>query len=336
MKPRTFSATTAGRQPVGVHLVRVAGEDAVGPDGRAPLDRDPPAREHLLGQRPDVRVAQVEPVAGGVEGEAVPDVGPAQAPRAGLALQQAVAPAEGQGRGDAGEARSQDEDVAVWWRLVHGRRYDSRFLASMQAAPAPARGVRGLPRPMRITCPQCQAGYDVDPEKIPAERAARALPAVRPGLLGAGGASPPPTTMSGQPAGRPARSRPWRAPAAPPARRAGMTMVGMAPPPPRRPSIQSGRPRSPARQGAPAGAAEPARGGALPPAGGARAGRRAGRAPVRRGAARGLHQPDRSHPAARHPRAAETSPTWPPPEEPWSMPGVETLVPSRLGPASPT
>ena len=80
-----------------------------------------------MGQRPDVGVAEVEPVAGGVVGEAVPDVGPAQATRAGLALDQAVAPAERQGRGDPREARSQDEHVAVWWRLVHGRRYDSRF-----------------------------------------------------------------------------------------------------------------------------------------------------------------------------------------------------------------
>jgi hypothetical protein len=65
------------RQTVRVHLVRVAGEDAVGPDSGAPFHRHPPTREQILGKGPDGRVAQVQPVAGGVEGKALPDVGSA-------------------------------------------------------------------------------------------------------------------------------------------------------------------------------------------------------------------------------------------------------------------
>jgi hypothetical protein len=84
------------RQTVRVHLVRVAGEDAVGPDGGAPLHRDPPSGEKILGERPDGRVAEVEPVAGGVEGKTIPDVGSAQPSRPGLALQEAIAPLQGQ------------------------------------------------------------------------------------------------------------------------------------------------------------------------------------------------------------------------------------------------
>jgi len=114
-----------GRESVGVHLVRVAGEDAVREDRGAAVDLDPAAREHLVGEHADPRVAQVEPVSGGVEGEAVAHVGAAEPARARLPLEQAIPPVERKRRGDSCQPGAQDEDVAVWWRSVHGRRYDS-------------------------------------------------------------------------------------------------------------------------------------------------------------------------------------------------------------------
>ena len=62
----------------------------------------------------------------GFEAEAVPVVGAAQPAGAVLPLDQAISPAEFEGGGDPGQPGAHHEDVAVWWRRVHGRRYDSR------------------------------------------------------------------------------------------------------------------------------------------------------------------------------------------------------------------
>ena len=116
---------------------------------------------------------------------------------------------------------------------------------------------------MRITCPQCQAGYDVDPEKIPADGLRVRCPQCD-RVFSVRVAQSTSTTMSGQPpVAGPVPTMVGRA--APSGRRPGMTMVGMAPPPPPAASIQSDDPRAAARQGAPtAGAA--AAGRALPAA----------------------------------------------------------------------
>ncbi len=82
---------------------------------------------------------------------------------------------------------------------------------------------------MRITCPQCQAGYDVDPEKIPAGGLRVRCPQCD-RVFSVKVAQSTSTTMSGQPAAE--GPLPTMVGAPRPPVPAGMTMVGMAPPPP--------------------------------------------------------------------------------------------------------
>src|SRR5512137_1531277 len=86
---------------------------------------------------------------------------------------------------------------------------------------------------MRITCPQCQAGYDVDPEKIPAAGLRVRCPQCERVFSVRMAAHA--TTLSGQPsAPGPVPTMPGVPPPAPGGAsgpRAGMTMVGMVPPP---------------------------------------------------------------------------------------------------------
>ena len=156
---------------------------------------------------------------------------------------------------------------------------------------------------MRITCPQCQAGYDVDPEKIPPSGLRVRCPQCD-RVFSVRVAQSTSTTMSGQPpVGGPRADHGGRA--APPGRRAGMTMVGMARPPAPAASIQSDDPvRLPGKAPPPEPPLEelfqpsedvPLEAEPLEPA-------------ARRGAARGLHEPDRSHPAPPTPgRGSEPS-----------------------------
>src|SRR5512137_2585971 len=82
---------------------------------------------------------------------------------------------------------------------------------------------------MRITCPQCQAGYDVDAEKIPAGGLRVRCPQCD-RVFSVKVAQAASTTMSGQP---PVSGPvPTMVGAPRPPAPAGMTMVGMAPPQP--------------------------------------------------------------------------------------------------------
>ncbi|MGA8890941.1 MAG: zinc-ribbon domain-containing protein, partial [Anaeromyxobacteraceae bacterium] len=85
---------------------------------------------------------------------------------------------------------------------------------------------------MRITCPQCQAGYDVDPEKIPTTGLRVRCPQCERVFSVRMAAHA--TTLSGQPSATgPVPTMPGAPPPAPGGAagpRAGMTMVGMVPP----------------------------------------------------------------------------------------------------------
>ncbi len=90
---------------------------------------------------------------------------------------------------------------------------------------------------MRVTCPQCQSGYDVDPEKIPADGLRVRCPQCnRVFSVRASG----PNTLSGRPPAAGPGVTMAGAPPPPPA--AGRTMVGMAPPMPAAPATQSNDP----------------------------------------------------------------------------------------------
>src|SRR5512137_1094214 len=92
---------------------------------------------------------------------------------------------------------------------------------------------------MRITCPQCQAGYDVDAEKIPAGGLRVRCPQCD-RVFSVRVAQSTSTTMSGQP---PVTGPvPTMSGAPRPPQPAGMTMVGMAPPPAPAASVQSDDP----------------------------------------------------------------------------------------------
>ncbi len=201
-----------------VHLVRVAGEDAVGPDGGPPLDGDPAAGEQLLGERPDSPGR-----AGGASGRwrrrrSRPGRRCGRAPRAGP-------PARGGDSARPGPTprrcrRGRRPGRARRCLVALGSRAAVRFriLASTQVAPAPARGYRGAPPPCASPVRSARPATTSTPRRSRRAGCAFAAPSAN-GSSRCASPRRPATTMAGQP----------------PASAAAPTMVG-APPAPATPS----------------------------------------------------------------------------------------------------
>ena len=177
---------------------------------------------------------------------------------------------------------------------------------------------------MRITCPQCQAGYDVDPEKIPPGGLRVRCPGCD-RVFSVRIAPAPATTRVGAPPAPPV-APPSVPPAAPPvARSGGMTMVGMAPPLPPSPPVRPDSPVPlPGKTTMPPvpPPASPTFVGVPPP----RPGTRVAPPAAASGTTGAIPLPG---PAG----SADAAPAWPPPEDPDLLPEAE--LDDGHGPAEP-
>jgi hypothetical protein len=69
VKPEEQLADHRLGEPVGIHLVRVCGEELIGVDARLALDLDERAGQQGIDELLHAGIAQVQPVAGVIEGE---------------------------------------------------------------------------------------------------------------------------------------------------------------------------------------------------------------------------------------------------------------------------
>ena len=129
-----------GRQAVQVGLERIAREHAVRKDARLARDRHHLARQELVDQLLDGRIAQVQPVAGLVEAVAVALVGARVPAQALLLLEQHPGRAQVHRRRDAGEAAAQNDDPSAALFLVFfipGGAYFTRPPPTKNTPPGP-------------------------------------------------------------------------------------------------------------------------------------------------------------------------------------------------------
>ncbi len=101
-----------GRQPVEIGLEGIKRGRAVREDARLAFDL-----HHLVGQNFShellhARIAQVQPVAGSIEAEALALAGDGQPAQVALAFEQHPGLAQVQGGGDSGQTSAQNDDVA--------------------------------------------------------------------------------------------------------------------------------------------------------------------------------------------------------------------------------
>ncbi len=182
---------------------------------------------------------------------------------------------------------------------------------------------------MRITCPQCQAGYEVDPEKIPSSGLRVRCPQCE-RVFSVKVAQAASTTMSGQP---PVSGPvPTMVGAPRPPAPAGMTMVGMAPPQPPAAATDPDAPVPLPGRAAPPAPPEPLREEEFFPPSGTPERAPEPAEPVVAEPPEHFTSPTGAIPLPAPPGGG-TSPHWPPPEDPEVL--AATLAPEPAPPDEP-